>query len=225
MTICAISQSNYLPWKGYFHLIEKSDIFIFYDTVDFTKRDWRSRNKIMTPHGLQWLTIPLGSNRGKAIQDVILPEGPWRHNHFETIKINYSKSPFIQDVIEILSPVFKDQKITKLSSFNQAIIRQIATYLEIDTLFHNSSEFNIKGERVQRLIEISQEVGADTYLSGPAAKGYITNQFDDIDLNLTWMEYGPYETYKQRGTPFSHHVSIVDTIATLGKSTIDHIFG
>ena len=89
MTICAISQSNYIPWKGYFHLIANADIFIFYDTVDFTKRDWRSRNQIMTPHGLKWLTIPVGSNNGKTIQDVILPSGTWRYNHLETIRRTY----------------------------------------------------------------------------------------------------------------------------------------
>ena len=224
MTICAISQSNYLPWKGYFHLIAKSDVFVFYDTVNFTKRDWRSRNKIMTPHGLQWLTIPVGSNKGKTIQDIDLPIGPWRQNHLETIKINYSKAPFIEDVLAILSPIFEDKTINKLSDFNQKIIKKIANYLEIDTIFHNASEFDIQGERVQRLINICDKVGANTYLTGPAARNYITTEFDNINLELKWMDYGPYPIYEQRSKPFSHQVSIIDTISFLGKSTIDHIF-
>ncbi|MBK00422.1 MAG: hypothetical protein CMB48_05660 [Euryarchaeota archaeon] len=225
MTICAISQSNYIPWKGYFQLIFSADIFIFYDTVDFTKRDWRSRNQIMTPHGLKWLSIPISSKKGMAIEEVILPQGPWRKNHLETIRRNYSKFPFIQDVMDLLSPVFNNEEITHLSEFNQTIIRRISEYLEIDTVFHNASEFNVTGERVNRLIRLCEEVGADTYLSGPAAKNYITNEFDAEPLNLKWMEYGPYDTYQQHGEDFSHHISIVDTIASLGKSTKKHIFG
>ncbi len=223
MTICAISQSNYLPWKGYFHLIAKADIFIFYDTVDFTKRDWRSRNKIMTPQGPLWLTIPVGSNRGKAIQEVVLPTGSWRENHLETIRRNYSKFPFIQDVMDLLSPVFEDKNITTLSEFNQAIILRIASYLDINTKFYNASEFKTKGERVQRLIDMCEKVEADTYLSGPAAKNYITDEFNEIKLDLKWMDYGPYETYHQHGQNFSHYVSIIDSIASLGKSIKDQI--
>tara|TARA_B100001996_G_scaffold103079_1_gene77409 strand:+ start:4610 stop:5290 length:681 start_codon:yes stop_codon:yes gene_type:complete len=225
MTICAISQSNYIPWKGYFQLIFEADIFIFYDTVDFTKRDWRNRNQIMTPHGLHWLTIPISSKRGMAIEEIILPQGPWRRNHLETIRRNYSKFPYLQDVMDLLSPVFNNEDITHLSEFNQTIIRRISEYLEIDTVFYNASEFNVNGERVDRLIRLCEKVGANTYLSGPAAKNYITNEFDKKSLNLKWMEYGPYETYEQYGEEFSHHISIVDTIASLGKSSIKHIFG
>ncbi|MBJ23275.1 MAG: hypothetical protein CMB64_01265 [Euryarchaeota archaeon] len=223
MTICAISQSNYIPWKGYFHLIANADIFIFYDTVDFTKRDWRSRNQIMTPHGLKWLTIPVGSNNGKTIQDVILPSGTWRYNHLETIRRTYSKSPFISDVMDILSPVFEDEKISTLSEFNQTIIRRISDYLEIKTKFYNSSEFNIDGERVEKLIQLCKKVNADIYLSGPAAKNYINDEFDNIDLELKWMDYGPYDEYEQKSKIFTHQVSIIDTIAILGKSTRNHI--
>ena len=225
MTVCAISQSNYIPWKGYFHLIANVDIFIFYDTVDFTKRDWRSRNQILTPHGLKWLTIPVGSNRGKKIQEVILPEGQWRYNHLETIRRTYSKHPYIEDVMDILSPVFYNTKISSLSEFNQTIIRRISKYLDINTKFRNSSEFVINGDRVDRLIQLCEKVKATTYLSAPAAKNYINDEFDNLNINLKWMEYGPYKEYKQSEYEFTHHVSIIDTIATLGKSTKDHIFG
>ena len=225
MMTCAISQSNYLPWKGYFHLIGSVDVFIFYDTADFTKRDWRSRNKIMTPHGLHWMTIPVGSNKGKSIQEVVLPNGEWRRNHLETIRRNYSKCPYIGDVMELLAPVYEDESIDNLSKFNQELIMRIAKYLDIETTFRNASEFNILGDRVGKLIAMCDSIGADAYLSGPAAKDYITTEFDDIPTKLKWMDYGPYEEYKQRTEPFSHHVSIVDTIAILGKATKEHIFG
>ena len=78
MKTCVISQSNYIPWKGYFQMIAEADVFVFYDTVQFTKRDWRSRNKIMTPRGPIWLTIPVGGNRDRRIDEVTLPNGEWR---------------------------------------------------------------------------------------------------------------------------------------------------
>ena len=219
MTTVAISQSNYLPWKGYFQLISKVDVFVFYDTVDFTKRDWRSRNKILGPNGFQWLTIPVGSNRGKSIQEVLLPEGEWRKNHLETIRRNYSKSPYIEDVLKIVSSVYEDISIHTLSNFNQSLIRRISDYLGIKTIFRNASEFSQEGDRVERLISICDQLGATTYLSAPAAKDYIGDEFEESGFMLQWMEYGPFEEYEQNVDTFSDYVSIIDTIAALGPDT------
>ena len=223
MKTCVISQSNYIPWKGYFQMISKADVFVFYDTVQFTKRDWRSRNKIMTPRGPIWLTIPVGGNRDRRIDEVILPSGEWRKNHIETIRRIYSYSEHISDIESMLEPIFTNEKIVLLSEFNQAIIRKISKYLEIDTVFMNSSDFEIEGDKAERLIRICKEVNADVYLSGPAAQNYIKNEFDNSGIELRWMEYGPFEEYEQCGPNFSHEVSIIDTIAVLGKNTIAHI--
>ena len=87
----------------------------------------------------------------------------------------------------------------------------------------NASDFDVKGDRIERLIEICKAVDADVYLSGPAAQNYITNEFENSGIELKWMEYGPFDTYEQCGPNFSHEVSIIDTIAVLGKETIAHI--
>ena len=223
MTTVVISQSNYLPWKGHFQLISKADIFVFYDTADFTKRDWRSRNKILGPNGLQWMTIPVGSNRGKSIQEVLLPEGEWRKNHLETIRRNYAKAPHIDDVMRIISPIYEDTTITTLSLFNQSLIQQICAYLEIQTEFRNASEFEVVGNRVKKLTSICNQLDATTYLSAPAAKNYISDEFERTNVSLEWMEYGPFEPYEQNIEPFSDYVSIIDTIAALGPKTREHI--
>ena len=219
MTVVAISQSNYLPWKGYFQLIASTDVFVFYDVADFTKRDWRSRNKIIGPGGFQWMTIPVGSNRGKSIQEVQLPEGQWRSNHLETVRRNYAKAPYIQDVLDIISPVYNDLSINTLSDFNQSLIRRFSAYLGIQTSFRNASEFNPTGDRVEKLISICNQLGATTYLSCPAAKDYISDEFEGTNISLKWMEYGPFEPYDQSVEPFSDYVSIVDTIAALGPES------
>ena len=223
MKTCVISQSNYIPWKGYFQMIAEADVFVFYDTVQFTKRDWRSRNKIMTPRGPIWLTIPVGGNRDRRIDEVTLPNGEWRENHIETVRRIYSYTEHIGDLESILEPIFTNEKIVLLSDFNQTIIRKISEYLEIDTVFMNSSDFEVEGDKTERLIRICKEVNADVYLSGPAAKNYIKNEFDNSGIELKWMKYGPFEEYEQCGPNFSHEVSIIDTIAVLGKDTITHI--
>tara|TARA_B100001996_G_scaffold267581_1_gene209092 strand:- start:91 stop:771 length:681 start_codon:yes stop_codon:yes gene_type:complete len=223
MKTCVISQSNYIPWKGYFQMVAQADVFVFYDNVQFTKRDWRSRNKIMTPRGPTWLTIPVGSNRNRRIDEVILPEGEWRDNHIETIRRIYSDTEHIEELKQILEPIYEDESITKLSTFNQTIIRKTSEYLNLNTEFINASDLDVEGDRVERLIGICQAVDANVYLSGPSAQNYIGNEFDAIGIELEWMQYGPFETYNQCGPVFSHEVSIVDTIAVLGKMTRNQI--
>ena len=204
-------------------MIAKADIFVFYDNVSFTSRDWRSRNKIFTKDGELWLTIPVGSNRGKNIDEVDLPNGKWKTKHLESIKRAYSKFPYYEDVKEIIEPIFFERGVDNLSLFNQKLIKSFCKYLEIDTKFYNASDLGIDGNRVEKLIKICEKLGADTYISGPAAKNYIKNEFDDSGINLQWMEYGPFEEYEQNCAEFSHYVSIIDTIARLGKGSIEHI--
>lgn len=218
---CAISQSNYIPWRGYFQLISEVDIFVFYDDVQYTKRDWRSRNQIMTPKGPIWLTIPVGKNRNRIIEEVTLPDGEWRVNHLETIRRVYSKQPFFGPLMDIIEPWFVNREIQTLSEFNQGIIRDICAYLGIKTKFLKSSDLGIKGDRVERLIGICKSIGADEYLTGPAAKNYIDSDFENSGLKLSWMEYGPFGIYQQIGPEFVNEISIVDTIVMLGEDALN----
>ena len=100
----AILQSNYIPWKGYFDLIAAVDEFILYDDVQFTKNDWRNRNKIKTPQGAQWLSIPVGQNISRRIRDVELPDTKWQLRHWKTIQSNYGRALYFEEVAAILSP-------------------------------------------------------------------------------------------------------------------------
>ncbi len=218
---CAISQSNYIPWRGYFQLISEVDVFVFYDDVQYTKRDWRSRNRIMTPKGPIWLTIPVGKNRQRTIEEVLLPEGEWRTNHLETIRRVYSKQPHFETVMEIIEPWFKNMEINTLSEFNQGLIQDICSFLGISTRFIRSSELGIDGDRVERLIGICNSIGADEYLSGPAAMNYIDGQFENSGIELMWMEYGPFATYPQIGPKSTNEMSIIDTMIMLGESALD----
>ena len=223
MTTCVILQSNYIPWKGYFQLIDKADIFVFYDIVQYTKNDWRNRNRIVTQNGPTWLTIPVSVNSDTLIDEVQLPQGKWRKNHPKTVRHSYGKTSHMSDAVELLATRLNDSTITSLSELNQKLITDISNYLGIETKFVNSRDLEPQGERIDKLIDICNKVGADTYLSGPAARDYIGDEFEQAGITLEWMEYGPYPVYDQAGPEFSHQVSILDLIAHLGKDAINHL--
>src|SRR5690606_12379475 len=104
---CAILQSNYIPWKGYFDLIASSDVFVLYDEVQYTKNDWRNRNKIKGPNGPIWLTIPCGSDIKRKIWQVDLPDTGWRNKHFKSIINCYSKAADLKQSLDLLENIYK----------------------------------------------------------------------------------------------------------------------
>ena len=217
MTTCAILQSNYIPWKGYFELIEKSDIFVFHDDLQYTKRDWRNRNRILTPSGPVWLSIPVGSSEKRTIDQVLLPsDSSWRNEHVSKIRQYYSRTEFFQVLETLLFPIITDSQITNLSSLNRKIIMKICEYLEIGADFVDVRDLGVSGDRVEKLIQICTKLGSDKYLSGPAAKSYINDEFDSTEITIEWMEYGPYPEYNQFTAEFYNEVSIIDLIANTG---------
>jgi hypothetical protein len=177
----------------------------------------------MTQNGPIWLTIPVSVNSDTLIDEVQLPQGKWRRNHPETIRRSYGKTSHMSDAVELLATRLNDSTITSLSELNQKLITDISNYLGIETKFVNSRDLDPQGERIDKLIDICNKVGADTYLSGPAARDYIGDEFEQAGITLEWMEYGPYPIYDQAGPEFSHQVSILDLIAHLGKDAIGHL--
>ena len=117
MKSIAISQSNYIPWKGYFDQIAMVDEFVIYDSVQYTRRDWRNRNRIKTPSGPQWLTIPV-SVKGKYDQSIFettIQSNEWASNHLKAIELNYSKSPYFRDIYPVLEDAYRQCSSNSLS--------------------------------------------------------------------------------------------------------------
>lgn len=224
MATCVILQSNYIPWKGYFDLIHRSDVCVFYDMVQYTKNDWRNRNRIATAEGLKWLTIPVRGSLSMAIDEVLLPSENWRRKHLESIRHVYAKAKFGKDILEMMEQQLLHTQHQTLSQLNQSLIVQISKYLGISSRFCNSRDLQPSGDRIGRLKDICRKVGASDYLSGPAAREYIGDDFDDSQIKITWMEYGPYPEYPQFGNRFEHGVSILDLIAHRGPDAPSYIW-
>ena len=211
----SISQSNYIPWKGYFDLINKVDEFILYDDAQFTRRDWRNRNKIKTPHGLQWLTIPVDV-KGKyfqKIKETKISEKDWGVKHWQQIKQNYSKARHFKNYKDIFEELYLNCKEEYLSEINYKFIITINQILGIKTKIKFSDDFEIYGNPTEKLLNICKQCKANIYMSGPAAKSYFDEQLaKENNIQVQWMNYSNYDEYEQLFPPFEHRVSILDLI-------------
>lgn len=223
----AIIQSNYLPWKGYFDMINDVDLFVFMDDVQFTVRDWRNRNLIKTKRGPLWLTVPVGARRNRLIQDVEIDQSYWQNKHHKSLKHHYGKAPFYDYMEELIDEIYAGKVWVNLSQVNQHIIKIIAQqYLNIRTDFVDAGSLNISGKKTDRLIAICKAAEITHYLSGPSAKSYIEpSLFDEAGIKLEFKEYGDYPEYQQLYPPFNHNVSIVDLLVHAGPDAPHYIWG
>ena len=227
MTRVAVLQSNYLPWKGYFDIVHSADLFIFYDDVQFTKNDWRNRNKIKTQSGPAWLTIPVGGDLNRLISDVTFQDQRWAKKHWKSIQQYYSRAPFFKLYQDFLEDVYMNREWSRLSELNQYLIRYIShEFLSIQTEFRDSKEFEAQGKKLDRLIDLLKQVGADSYISGPSAQNYIDEkEFEQAGIPLSYISYSDYPEYPQFFPPFSHQVFILDLLFHVGPDAPDFIWG
>jgi len=220
-----ILQSNYAPWKGYFDLINRADEFILYDDVQYTRRDWRNRNRIKTPHGLMWLTIPIDV-KGKyhqLIHEAQVKYAGWAEEHWKSIQQNYAKSNCFSEYAPIFEALYQSPDVATekfLSKINYVFITKICNLLGINTKISWSSDYDLEGDKTERLASLCAQAGATHYLSGPAAKAYMQPEvFEAANIELTYMDYAGYPEYRQKFLPFEHGVSIIDLIFNEGKNT------
>ena len=223
----AILQSNYIPWKGYFDIIHDVDLFIFYDDLQYTKNDWRNRNKIKAEKGPEWITIPTGSNNNRLICEVEIKDSTWQQKHWKTIQQHYSKCPHYGDYQPLFEHIYRDRKWTNLSELNHYLIKTIsADLLGIETVFQDSREYTLTGQKLERLLQLVLASAADSYVSGPAARDYIDpSRFGEAGINLVWKDYSGYPEYPQRFPPFEHGVSILDLLFNVGADAPWYIWG
>ena len=195
MKTIAISQSNYLPWAGYFKLIDSVDEFIFFDEVQYTRRDWRNRNKIILDKKIKWLSLSV-ENKGnfkEKINKIKVNDKNWKEKHVQILTYAYRKYPYFDKVIKLLNEILDKEEIF-LSKINQKTIIDIARFLGIKTKFYNSVDLALfnqtKSDASSRLVEICKIRKANKYISGPAAKNYLNlSKFELEDIKINWFDY------------------------------------
>ena len=222
----AIIQSNYIPWKGYFHIIQDVDDFVFLDSVQYTSRDWRNRNRIKTPSGPKWLTVPVNAGRGTSIREAHIDGTGWQIKHYKTLRHNYHDCKYFDKYHDWIEDVYLKRSWQYLSQLNQYLIVAISGFLGIDTQFHDDSEYPESGDRNLRLLNIAKALEADVYVSGPAAKEYLDERmFEAEGIRVEFFEYPNYPHYPQLHGDFEHRVSILDLLFGAGDDSSQYIWG
>ncbi len=220
MKTVAILQSNYIPWKGYFDMIAAVDEFILFDDMQYTRRDWRNRNQIKTPQGVQWLTVPV-LVKGKyhqKIRDTEIDGLDWAGAHWKALEQNYRRSPHFAEVAAWLQPLYLEARYNHLSEMNRSFIEAVCRYLGIGTRITNSWDYTLADGKTERLASLCAQAGGDEYISGPAAKDYVDEQvFDAMGIKLTWFDYSGYPEYPQLWGEFAHGVTVLDLLFNCGK--------
>jgi hypothetical protein len=216
-----LNQSNYIPWKGYFDLIAASDEFVIFDEVQFTKNDWRNRNRVVLNGKLHWLTIAI-KTAGVAKQSIQLAEVSdrgWARIHWEILRQAYRKAPYFGEVGPVLEETYRQAATTgSLTEINQLFLEAICCLLGITTSIVRSDVVKKTAMTpTQRIIEICKARGATEYLSGPAARAYLEEeQLRDAGIALEYADYSGYSEYQQQMPVFEHGVSIIDALFRCG---------
>jgi hypothetical protein len=222
----AISQSNYIPWKGYFNLIKCVDEFILLDNVQYTRRDWRNRNLIKTPHGPRWLTIPVDV-KGQfdcTIEQVRTFGNAWRQDHWNMLSQAYRKALFFDQYKDEIRAILLESAEDNLSKINLTFIKAINLWFDIHTPIRWAHEFTLQPGKNERLIDICRHVGATVYLSGPAAKGYLDEGlFAQHGIAVEWANYEGFPEYEQLYPPFVHGVSVLDLLFNKGPNSPNYL--
>ena len=219
-------QPSFFPWKGYFHMLQRSDVFVFHDNIQYDKQSWRNRNIIKTRHGKRWLTVPvkINDNWRQNINEVrIDTHQPWQSNHLNLIKSAYLKAPYFGMIFPILEEVYATAW-ERISDLDIYATKKISEMLGINTQFVRASDLSVSGHKTDRLIQICKILGAHKYISGPSARNYIEeDKFIKNKIELEYMDYY-YPEYPQLHGTFDHFVSILDVLFHCGDKSYEVIW-
>ena len=223
---CVILQPSYIPWRGYFDLMHRADVFVFYDDVQYDKGGWRNRNRIKTAQGTKWLTIPVrksGVISRRIPISAIEVDGPWARQHVAALRKSYGAAPYFD--ADWVERIYANPP-ELLAEFTIASTIELAARLGIcDTRFLRSSELHASGNKTNRVIDVLREVGATHYLSGPSARDYVEpEKFADAGIALEWMTYD-YPEYPQLYPPYDPFVTVLDLLFMTGPEAPRYIWG
>ncbi|WP_424810485.1 WbqC family protein [Roseococcus sp. YIM B11640] len=219
-----VTQSNYLPWRGWFDMVRQAEDLILLDSVQFTRRDWRNRNRIKTPQGPVWLTVPVEvKGRFEQAVDETRISAPWAESHLRSIALAYTRAPHFPNVFAWLETTLRaTAEEPNLSRMNEALIRAFCARLGIGTRIRRDGELLPREslpalDPSERLAALTEAAGGTRYISGPAANAYLDPMpFERRGIEIVWMDYSGYPEYPQLWGAFEPAVSVVDLMLHLG---------
>ena len=224
----AIAQPTYLPWLGYFDLLDQADRFVLLDTVQFDKRSWQQRNRIKTPSGLQWLTVAVAS-RGRLDQrivDVEIREAEFWRDHLRAVELNYRRAPFFKQYYPAWSDLLRSSSSgLRLAELTIGVLRWLAEVMQIKTPIFRSSELPVQGKRTDLLANICSWSEATTYLSPLGSAAYLLEELPlltDRGVEVLFQHY-EHPEYRQLFPPFQPYASALDLLFNEGENALQII--
>ncbi len=214
-------QSNYLPWRGYFDFIDDVDVFVIYDDVQYTRNDWRNRNKIKTSKGLQWITVPVTYSHAAPtliLDSKIDYRRAWHRKHIGSLTQEYRNAPYFDMYSDELFSLINGSLRT-ISELNVSLIRWAMDKLSINSTIKYSQNFTLAGDRNERIIKLLKQLGCTEYLLGPAARAYVDEEaYQREGIRLTYKSYS-YPDYPQQYGKFEGAVTVVDLLFNCGPDS------
>ena len=218
--ILTAHQPVYMPWLGLFHKISICDVFCFFDIVQYQRRDFNNRNKINTPNGPIWLTVPVFS-KGRLesnIKEVIIKDDGWREKHIRSLETSYGKSPFFDEYFSGLFHILRSDQ-ERLVDLNYDLLKFFLKCLEIDTPIVRASSYNFEGTKSDLVLDMCLKLGAKTYVFGKQGKNYADLiSFEKVGVKVYFQNY-KHPNYLQKQTNFERDMSVVDLLFNHGKSS------
>ena len=219
--IVSIHQPNFLPWIGFFSKVLQSDVFVLLDNVQYTKNSFINRNRIKTPQGVKWLTVPVRTKArfGQLIKEVEINKNvDWRQQHLKTLEMCYKRSKFFGLIFKNITDIYYKCSWSNLAVFNIELLNWLFSLLEINTKIILASQLNVKGKGTDLLINIVKAVNGDTYLSGFGGVNYQNEELFKINgIKLRYYEFS-HPIYPQLWGDFVPNLSIIDLLFNCGPS-------
>ena len=216
----SIHQPQYLPWLGYFDKMDRSDVFVLLDDVQYKKNEWQNRNKIRNAESWQWLTVPVKYSFGQLLNEIKVDNAKdWRSSHMKSLELNYSRAPFYREHSAFFQEAFS-REWDFLADININLINYLKEALGIKARIVISSELKVSSTATRRLVDICKLLGGDTYLSGAGGSDYLEEKmFGDSGIKLEFQEY-KHPVYEQVRGPFEPFMSTVDLLFLKGPESL-----
>jgi hypothetical protein len=218
--LVAIHQPQYLPWLGYLDKIDRADVFVILDNVQFKKNEWQNRNRIRTAQGCQWVTVPVLHRFGQPINEVrINPSEDWATKHVRTIEMHYARAPHREPFLEGLRAIYR-RPWERLSDLNVAVLAWLLEAYGITTPLRMASEMKLRDEPTDRLIDICRAVRGTGYLAGAGAAGYMDMpRFEASGIGLEVQDFH-HPVYPQCYEPFMPGMAAIDLLFACGGEAL-----
>ena len=223
--IVSIHQPNFLPWLGFLDKVDRSDVFILLDNVQFEKNEWQNRNWIKGANGPQWLTVPVRHRFPQTIAETQINNTiDWRRKHWNAIMSNYGKTPHFQRYKTVFEAAYQ-RSWERLVDLNTHLLHIVFEALGLGQRICLASEFPVQTASSERLAELCEAVGADEYIAGGGGHEYLdTGPFEVRQIRVAFQSY-QHPVYPQMFGAFEPHLSVLDLLFNCGGQSLGIIRG